>query len=130
MSYTDPFGLWAWLGPKDVVNYWGEFFGGTADFIDNYMDMRQAWWRGADKYFHCKANCEAAQRGPGGEDAACAISDTREWWDQNIKGYPASDSIADQVANRHGREQGAMSPVGSCSAVCAPFRPAGLPPQY
>ncbi len=130
ISNIDPYGLWTWPSPADVVNYWGEVFDATGDFVQNYRDMRQANWIGADKYFHCKANCEAAQRGPGGEDAACTISDTREWWDQNIKGYPASDSAADQIANRHGRGQGVMNPGGSCAAACAPFRPAGLPPQY
>ena len=130
ISNIDPYGLWTLPSPAHVVNYWGEVIGATGDFVQNYQNMRQAKWIGADKYFHCKANCEAAQRGPGGEDTACTISDTREWWDQNIKGYPASDSAADQIANRYGRGQGAMNPGGSCAATCAPFRPTGLPPQY
>lgn len=130
VNYIDPLGLFPSPSQilSDTVNYWGEFFGGTGDFISNYSDMRQANWKGADKYFHCKANCEAAQRGSGGSDAACTISNTREWWDQNIKRYPASDSAEDQTANRYGRNQGSSG--ASCSQICAPFRPASLPPQY
>ena len=130
ISKTDPLGLFEWPSPTDVANYWGEVGGAFGDFGRNYSDMRQAWWKGADKYFHCKANCQAAQRGPAGDDTACLISDTREWWDQNVKGYPASDSAADQAANQYGRSQGTMNPKGSCSAMCLPFRPRGLPPKY
>lgn len=52
--------------------------GATDDFIDNYNDMRDANTIGADKFFHCKASCEASQRGPIGGRTAEAISDTRE----------------------------------------------------
>ncbi len=51
-----PQGLWAWPSPGDAMNYWGEIFGATGDFVQNYKDMRQANWIGTDKYFHCKAN--------------------------------------------------------------------------
>jgi len=132
---TDPFGLFDLATPGEVLNFWGEFFGAIGDFGANYVDMRQAWWKGADKYFHCKANCQAAQRGVEGQAVACIISDTREWWDQNVKSYwePRStpqDSAADQQANRYGRQQGSMNPGTPCEQSCAPFRPAGLPPQY
>jgi hypothetical protein len=115
--------------------YWREFLGAGSDFVDNYSDMRQANWIGADKYFHCKANCEAAQRGPGGEDMSCLVSDTREWWDLTIKSYPPADSAADQAANLFGRSQGSMNPVGpvpaaACSALCSAYRPSGLPARY
>lgn len=110
--------------------YPGAFLGATGDFFQNYQDMRDANTIGGDKYFHCKANCEAAQRGNGGQDAAKCISDTREWVDQNAKGDPPSASAADQAANYFGRNGGALSPNSSCAQVCAPFRPNGLPSQY
>jgi len=132
---ADPFGLYDIATPGEVLNFWGEFFGAISDFGANYVDMRQAWWKGADKYFHCKANCQAAQRGVEGEAVACIISDIREWWDQNVKSYwePRStpqDSAADQQANLYGRIQGSTNPGALCEQSCAPFRPAGLPPQY
>ncbi|MCS6328970.1 MAG: hypothetical protein H8K06_18065 [Nitrospira sp.] len=132
---ADPFGLFDLATPGEVLNFWGEFFGAIGDFGANYVDMRQAWWKGADKYFHCKANCQAAQRGVEGEAVACIISDIREWWDQNVKSYwePQStpqDSAADQQANLYGRLQGSINPGTPCEQSCAPFRPVGLPPQY
>ena len=92
--------------------------------------MRQANFIGADKYFHCKANCESAQKGEGGEAAAKCISDFREWVDQNIKGGPPSESAADQVANGYGRSQGSSNPTGDCRQLCSTFRPGGLPFLY
>jgi len=130
INFIDSNGLLPFFFPGGT---WGPVLdaaGGASDFVENYWDMRQTGWIGGDKYFHCKANCEASQRGPAGEGVACLISDTREWWDQNYKGYPASDSAADQVANQHGQNQGAANPNMSCAAICAKFRPAGLPPQY
>lgn len=69
----------------------------TEKFINNYQDMRDANTIGADKYFHCKANCEAAQVSNIGSGVAKTISDTREWVDQNIKGDPEVASQQDQV---------------------------------
>ena len=99
------------------------------DFQRNYADMRKANTIGGDKYFHCMANCQATRQGRSGEAAACMISDVREWTDQNIKGDPASASLADQAANAVGRS-GALSSSQSCSSVCSGFRPNGLPSRY
>lgn len=90
--------------------------------------MRDANTIGADKYFHCKANCEASSRGSGGRDAAEAISEGREWFDENVKGDPRGVCDEDREANQHGRD-GADS-GRSCEEVCAPFRPNGLDPWY
>ena len=102
--------------------------GATADFWRNYSDMRTANTIGADKYFHCKANCEATRRGRAGESMACRISDTREWFDQTVKGDPASASEADQAANTFGRSHAGTS--GTCAVVCGVYRPNGLPSGY
>jgi RHS repeat-associated protein len=103
--------------------------GAMGDFLRNYDNMRTANTIGGDKYFHCMANCQATRRGPTGEAAACVISDVREWTDQNIKGDPASASLADQAANVIGRN-GALSSSQSCSAACSGYRPNGLPSKY
>ena len=97
--------------------FFSQISGATRDFVRNYNDMRAANTIGADKYFHCKANCEATQRGWVGEKTACTISDTREAVDQYVKMDPASASQADQVANMAGRS-GASS-GGACAAVCS-----------
>lgn len=93
--------------------------------------MREANTIGADKYFHCKASCEATKRGDGGRDTASCISDSREWFDQHWpKNDPASASEADQVANHHGRNGADNNPGESCEQICPPFRPRGLPSSY
>ena len=138
LFFIDPFGLnplnspggnWG-LGDPTSGGYVGDAVGGVGDFYQNYQDMRDANTIGGDKYFHCKANCEAAQRGDGGQDAAECISDAREWADENIKGDSSKASEADQIANQWGRSQGSANPGASCSSICKVFRPNGLPPQY
>lgn len=137
VNHIDPLGLEGvgpWHNPNLLYQwgssdgqYSGEYFGGLGAFLRNYRDMRDANTIGADKYFHCKANCEATQKGQGGKDAACNVSNAREKFDQTVKGDPASASAADQVANVFGRNN---SGGGTCSQVCAPFRPNGLAPGY
>jgi len=114
-------------------SYVGDAVGGIGDFIDAYADMMDATygfggdhngWAGQDAYFHCRANCEAAQRGQGGEDVAMCISDAREWADQAM-GDPVSASEADQIANEFGRAQGSANPTGNCSQLCGRYRPGG-----
>jgi RHS repeat-associated protein len=142
LSFADPEGLqvpgsWATIFrgiPSPVGNLpnpigsTGQAVGATGDFLRNYNDMRNANTIGADKYFHCKANCEASRRGSTGNATACTISDAREWFDQTIKGDSASASEADQVANRYGRDQ--SSPLNSCDITCSGFRPNGLNSRY
>lgn len=127
LRYADPLGLYP---GEEYVDYLGDAIGGAGDFLDNYGDMRDANTIGGDKYFHCKANCEAAQRGEGGEDMACTISDAREWVDENIKGDPPSASAADQIANHFGRTNGSANSNIDCRQICVPFRPTGLDPKY
>ena len=100
----------------------------ASDFYQNYTDMREANTIGVDKYFHCKANCEATRRGSVASWIACKISNVREIVDQRIKGDLRSASVDDQKANHHGRNQANSS--GSCAQVCAVSRPNGLDSKY
>jgi uncharacterized protein RhaS with RHS repeats len=97
-------------------------------FFRNYDAMRAANWKLSDKYFHCKANCEAARCGKYGYAEACYMSDMRELTDQMF-GDPASASAADQAANRYGRDVAAKAAT-TCQVGCAKYRPKGLPAQY
>jgi hypothetical protein len=90
--------------------------------------MREANWKNSDKYFHCMANCNAANRGQMGYDAARALSEAREWFDENIKGDSREACDADREANDHGREAGKNKE--DCRSACEKYRPAGLPAQY
>lgn len=109
--------------PEDQAN------DAAADMLRNYFDMRAADTSEADKYFHCKANCEASTRGPGGHAAAAAISNLREAWGV-IKGDGTEDRAADQVANRVGRVAASGPNFQGCEAACGRFRPSALSPKY
>lgn len=139
--FTDPTGLvppgtWQTIFGGNVpsislpnpIGAAGQAVGAVSDFGRNYSDMRTANTINSDKYFHCKANCEASRRGSTGRNAACLLSDSREWFDQNIKGDPASASAADQAANAYGRNN--SSGASSCEAACSVYRPNGLPSRY
>uniref|UniRef100_A0A3Q2ED93 Serum amyloid A protein n=2 Tax=Cyprinodon variegatus TaxID=28743 RepID=A0A3Q2ED93_CYPVA len=92
---------------------------GARDMYRAYSEMKEANYKNSDKYFHAKGNNLAAKRGAGGEWAATIISDGREWW-QIKTGRGASDSEADQEANRWGRSGGDPNR----------YRPPGLPSKY
>ncbi|NWV08580.1 SAA protein, partial [Ptilonorhynchus violaceus] len=102
----------------------GEFVrdaaGGAWDMFKAYRDMREANYKGADKYFHARGNYDAARRGPGGAWAAKVISDAREKWQSDVSGRHAEDTRADQEANAWGRSGGDPNR----------YRPAGLPRKY
>ena len=115
-----------------------QIVGTIGDFIRNYREMREANTIGADKYFHSKANCDAAQRGKIGELVAKGISDLREFTDlfKNVlvKGMSIAesleDSAGDQEANEYGREQGKKHPDEESGVLVDIYRPEGLPDRY
>ncbi|MBI3756231.1 MAG: hypothetical protein HY265_08735, partial [Deltaproteobacteria bacterium] len=115
INYTDPLGLFTWVNP---ITYWRDFVGGVGDFQDNYIRMVDANIIGADKYYHCMANCQASRRGVGGSDAAGAMSEGRELFDEYVKGDPRSVCDEDRAANRHGRKSNSGMP---CATLCAPL---------
>jgi RHS repeat-associated protein len=104
---------------------WGPI-GAVGDFTGNYSDMRRANTVGADKFFHCMANCEASRRGITGYWTAGVLSEGRELFDQYLKGDPIAACNQDRFANNTGALGGLGA--GRCSQVCSPFRPAAL--QY
>ncbi|HKY36890.1 MAG TPA: RHS repeat-associated core domain-containing protein [Polyangiaceae bacterium] len=139
-AFNDPVN---WIDPNGLLPFWSEqvalewikhqldrltsYPDAVDAFSKNYGNMRDANTIGADKYFHCMANCEAAARGRA--DVAGVISDGREWVDENLKGDPANACAADQAANRHGRNSGADDEY-QCRQACSGYRPSGLPAQY
>ncbi|NXR64584.1 SAA protein, partial [Rhadina sibilatrix] len=102
--------------------------GGSWDMYRAYRDMREANYKGADKYFHARGNYDAARRGPGGAWAARVIrwsfllphSDARENWQGRVSGRGAEDTRLDQEANAWGRRGGDPNR----------YRPKGLPSKY
>jgi uncharacterized protein RhaS with RHS repeats len=110
VSLADPYGLWTWPSVANIWNYWKERVGAIYDFGQGWHDMRDAGTTGADLYFHCRANCEAARRGPAGEDAACELSTAREWFQNE----PPQFRQADEAANSLGRHGGMVDREKSC----------------
>jgi RHS repeat-associated protein len=130
VNCIDPTGLRWPTGANDLFDNFiipGER--AVEDFFDNYDDMREANTIGADRYFHCMANCEAARRGDTGTQVSEAMSEARELFDEHVKDDPADVCNADRQANDHGRDGGRNSGV-PCDQVCAPLRPNGLDPRY
>ena len=111
-----------------IFNLYG-LLSAPSNFSTNYQNMRDANTIGADKYFHCMANCQSSKEGFLGLLTAHAISDTREWVDQNIKNDPVAASVADQNANHHGQFHGFTS-QNSCRSSCDIFRPSALDGKY
>jgi len=104
-----------------------EIYEGMCDFFKNYKRMREANTIGADKYFHCLANCEATRRGEGGEFIAKTISEVRELFDQYIKRDAADECNQDRASNEAGRN---IDESKSCTEICNKFRPVGLDEKY
>ena len=123
---------------ENCVDSLRQIFGAISDFIRNYNDMKKANTKGADKYFHSKANCQASQRGELGAIVAKGISDLRELSDSYknvyIKGMSAAESVKDsaedQQANEYGRKQGIENPYNYCRDLVEIYRPNGLPDKY
>ncbi|XP_073460210.1 serum amyloid A-5 protein-like [Aquarana catesbeiana] len=107
-----------WL--SDSAKFVKDAAGGSRDMARAYMDMREANYKNADKYFHARGNYDAAQRGPGGSWAAKVISNGREAVQTRGSGRGAEDSRLDQEANHWGRNGGDPNR----------YRPAGLPNKY
>lgn len=100
------------------------------DFKRNFDDMNDAKTHGADKYFHCKANYQAAKRGWVSKATARFLSDAKEAKDKYYESYPDSDIVMDQHANFHGRKAADSGYYKSAEEACAIFRPKSLDKRY
>ena len=118
INRIDPSGLNGW---DDLWDYVEDAMGGARDFGKNYDDMVDANTIGADKYFHCKANCEAASRGPGGKDVSELISEVREPTDEYLKGDDRAFAIrvAQQTTMGETAERTGMNLARMCAPVFA-----------
>lgn len=103
-------------------------------FISNFQQLLDIEDGTCDKYYHAKANYEAAQLGVTGEATAKALSDDyKELFDSTVKAIVESvklktdfqqaliekiqDSEDDQKANNEGREAGKNNPYGDCGEI-------------
>jgi hypothetical protein len=73
------------------------------DLSRNYFTMKEKQLDPSDHFFHCKANYEAASRGPYGEAVAEKLGYLKEHFDVLVKGDSREASEADLRANARGR---------------------------
>lgn len=89
---------------KDYNNYPGKTNTGIMapykDMVRNFGDMNRLGLEGADKFFHCKGNYEAAKRGAWGKTVATTMSLAKELKD--VFKYGLDDSLSDWRANQRG----------------------------
>ena len=72
------------------------------DLLRNYKTMKSKNLDPSDKFFHCKANYEAASRGAYGIAVAAGLGYVREITDV-LRGDSIEASLADLRANARGR---------------------------
>ena len=87
------------------------------DYMDeSYDDMKAADCLGCDKYFHCKANFNAATKcnGPTSTATMVAMADCREVAQGNDPNAADGDGAEDQAANRLGQRGGDCEKVYLC----------------
>ena len=115
-----------------------QVFGAVGDMVGNYVDMKKDNTVGGDDYFHCKANYEAAQRGPIGEKIAEKLGNAKEnfdFWDNQLrKGLSLTaayqDKIHDKTINQIGRQQAKSGLYKSSREACYPYRVEGINEKY
>jgi hypothetical protein len=99
--------------------YMKDFANGSCKMVENFADMKN--WNhkepGWDKFFHCMGNCEAAEYGKGGSDAA------KFWGEVRETVYRDSDSQNDIMANERGRLAGENGI--RCYDACVGYKPRG-----
>jgi hypothetical protein len=99
----------------------------------NYQEMRDRNFRGADRYYHCMAHCEATLMGSAGTATSHVIEFGREFVDfwtniynprKQIDPFSSwKDCSADMAANAQGRGR---SGQGTCRERCMSLAPRGL----
>ncbi len=106
--------------------------GSINSFVNNYIDLLSERDGSMDKFYHSKANCEAAQNGILGSAVAKGLSDLKELYDSYTyihthkvsKEEALADSARDQKANREGRTRGRNYPDCDCAVLMWDLRPA------
>lgn len=96
-----------------------QFLDAAIDMWRNFRRMQYRSWKGADKYYHCMATCQATNHGTGGAAAAKVISFFRT----NVRSRftEPTDWKNDDKANKCGQKG------GNCDSLCSQFIPKSSP---
>ena len=111
--------------------------GAIADMTRNYFDMKRDGTIGADDYFHCKANYEAADRGDFGRATATWLRNKKEDFDyykNQVRGLSplaaSVDRIHDRKVNEIGRQRAQSGLYSNSREACNSFRVKGINEKY
>ena len=104
--------------------------GAIRDMTTEYFNMKNHGYKYLDDYHHCKANYNAASRGPLGYNTAKYLGNAKEtfdfYWNQLYKGKSRAEAIADKShdlgVNAIGRLRGDSGLYNSAQDACADYR--------
>lgn len=107
-----------------------QIVGGAMDMASEYFKMKNHGYQKLDDYHHCKANYNAAARGPYGYNTAKTLGDAKEEFDfyrnQAYKGLSREaaqeDKIHDLSVNADGRLRGSSGLYRNAKEACAKYR--------
>ena len=112
---------------NDKTSFWDNpITGPVYDFINNYNDSKEN--KNADKYFHCKANYQAAKRGEYGSMLATMGSLGKEIFDLVSRRNDLKEVISDLNADSIGW-QGGKNGL-SLQDACGTFRTKKVSEKY
>lgn len=107
-----------------------QILGATNDMVSEYYNMKNHGYKKLDDYHHCKANYNAASRGPWGYNTAKFLGDAKEQFDfyrnQIYKGLDNNQATIDRQhdlnVNAIGRLRGDSGLYDSAEEACAEYR--------
>ncbi len=107
-----------------------QVFGAARDMATEYYKMKNHGYQKLDDYHHCKANYNAASRGPWGYNTAKFLGDKKEqfdfYWNQGYKGLNENQAMTDMQhdlgVNAIGRLRGDSGLYDNAQDACADYR--------
>ena len=107
-----------------------QIVGATKDMVSEYFKMKKHNYKNLDDYHHCKANYNAASRGPLGYNTAKMLGDAKEkfdfYWNQAYKRKSEKEAQDDKAhdlnVNIVGRLRGDSGLYDNAEEVCADYR--------
>lgn|GEM_PF-562284 len=126
------------LEDKEEQNPFSQIYGAIKDMTKSYFDMKKDNTIGADDYFHCKANFEAANRGNYGAKTAEWLGDKKEdfdyYYNQLWKGLSQQeaeeDRLHDKRINKIARQRAKRRLYLDSKRACHPYRVRGINEKY
>ena len=107
-----------------------QIVGGVKDMANEYFNMKNHGYKNLDDYHHCKANFNAAARGPYGYNTAKFLGDAKEQfdfhWNKAYKGLKENDAQNDknhdEIVNAIGRLRGDSGLYRDAQEACEYYR--------